>query len=121
MKTTASFALSERISEILSLDPSARALEFERRWYSWGDLAASAKAVGASAFAGREHDVELVLAVAAALHPASGIPAQEQPFLRTMVRLSIQQGPIRMLAEALEPGQLGTASAPLSLFPLEEE
>ena len=72
-------------------------------------------------FAGRERDVELVRAVAAALHPTSGIPAQEQPFLRTMVRLSIQQGPIRMLAEALETGQLGTAAAPLSLFPIEEE
>ncbi len=46
MTTTASFALSERISEILALDPSAPALEFDRRWYSWGDLAASATPVG---------------------------------------------------------------------------
>jgi acyl-CoA synthetase (AMP-forming)/AMP-acid ligase II len=46
MTPTASFALSERISEILALDPSAPALEFERRWYSWGDLALSAKTVG---------------------------------------------------------------------------
>ncbi len=28
------------------MDPSAPALEFERRWYSWGDLALSAKTVG---------------------------------------------------------------------------
>jgi HEAT repeats len=70
-------------------------------------------------FAGRKKDVTLVQAVAAALHPNSGIPAQEQPFLRAMMRLSIQQGPIRMLAEALESGQLGTA--PMSLLPLEED
>jgi acyl-CoA synthetase (AMP-forming)/AMP-acid ligase II len=39
-------ALSERIGQVLALDPSAPALEFQRRWYSWGDLAATARAVG---------------------------------------------------------------------------
>src|SRR4029079_13017793 len=34
--------LSERIGAILDLDPDARALEFERRWYTWGDLARTA-------------------------------------------------------------------------------
>jgi acyl-CoA synthetase (AMP-forming)/AMP-acid ligase II len=34
--------LSSRIAAILELDPSAPALEFERRWYTWGDLARTA-------------------------------------------------------------------------------
>ena len=34
--------LSARLRAILELDPSASALEFERRWYSWGDLARTA-------------------------------------------------------------------------------
>ncbi|MGF7235003.1 MAG: class I adenylate-forming enzyme family protein [Frankia sp.] len=38
-------ALSERIARMFALDPAAAAVEFERRWYPWGDLAASADAV----------------------------------------------------------------------------
>jgi acyl-CoA synthetase (AMP-forming)/AMP-acid ligase II len=38
--------LSRRIGAILALDPAARALEFEGRWRSWGDLALTADAVG---------------------------------------------------------------------------
>ena len=34
--------LSARLRAILELGPSASALEFERRWYSWGDLARTA-------------------------------------------------------------------------------
>ena len=34
--------LSARIGAILELDPTAPALEFEGRWYSWGDLARTA-------------------------------------------------------------------------------
>ncbi len=34
--------LSERIGAILELDPTAAALEFEHRWYSWGDVARTA-------------------------------------------------------------------------------
>jgi len=34
--------LSARLGAILDLDPSAPALEFERRWYSWGDVARTA-------------------------------------------------------------------------------
>jgi long-chain acyl-CoA synthetase len=37
--------LSARIAAILELDPSAPALEFERRWYSWGDVARTARDV----------------------------------------------------------------------------
>jgi acyl-CoA synthetase (AMP-forming)/AMP-acid ligase II len=46
LTTAGPFALSERISDILALDPLAPALEFERRWHSWGELADSAKVVG---------------------------------------------------------------------------
>jgi len=38
-------ALSDRIARVLALDPSAPALEFERQWHSWGELAATADAV----------------------------------------------------------------------------
>jgi long-chain acyl-CoA synthetase len=31
--------MSRRISRILELDPTARAVEFNRAWFSWGDLA----------------------------------------------------------------------------------
>ena len=38
--------LAQRIGAILSLEPSAAALEFEGRWRTWGDLATTAEAVG---------------------------------------------------------------------------
>ncbi len=50
----------------------------------------------------REQDSRLALATAAMLSPASNIPVQEQPFLRIMMRISIEQGPTRMMAEAAE-------------------
>jgi acyl-CoA synthetase (AMP-forming)/AMP-acid ligase II len=34
-------ALPERIAAVPRIDPEARALEFERRWYGWGELAAT--------------------------------------------------------------------------------
>jgi acyl-CoA synthetase (AMP-forming)/AMP-acid ligase II len=37
--------LSARIARVLALGPSARALEFERRWYLWGELGAAADAI----------------------------------------------------------------------------
>jgi acyl-CoA synthetase (AMP-forming)/AMP-acid ligase II len=43
--STALPAVSQRIADILTLDPSARALEFRRHWHTWGDLAATADAV----------------------------------------------------------------------------
>ncbi len=64
---------------------------------------------------GRTKDVQLVSAVAAALHPESGVPVQEQSFPRAMMRLSIQQGPFRMMAEALESGRFGPI--PMDLLP----
>ena len=65
--------------------------------------------------ANRSEDAKLVRAVAAVLHPDSGIPAQEQPFVRAMIRVSIEQGPFRALAEALEAARLG--NTPIDLFP----
>jgi hypothetical protein len=58
------------------------------------------------AFAGRDEDVKLVRAVAALLHPDSAIPVQEQQFLRAMMRLTLEQGPLRAIAAAIEVGKL---------------
>jgi acyl-CoA synthetase (AMP-forming)/AMP-acid ligase II len=44
--------LSERIAKVLTLDPSAPALEFAHRWYAWGDLGAAVEAVAARVEAG---------------------------------------------------------------------
>jgi acyl-CoA synthetase (AMP-forming)/AMP-acid ligase II len=38
-------ALTDRIARVLALDPSAPALEFERQWHTWGDLAATADTI----------------------------------------------------------------------------
>lgn len=38
-------AVSRRIGDILGLDADARALEFQRHWHTWGELAAAADAV----------------------------------------------------------------------------
>jgi acyl-CoA synthetase (AMP-forming)/AMP-acid ligase II len=43
--TRDSEALSDRIGAVLTLDPQAPALEFERQWHSWGELAATADAI----------------------------------------------------------------------------
>jgi hypothetical protein len=66
-------------------------------------------------FADRREDAALVQAVAAALHPTSPVAPQEQPFVRALMRYSIEQGPIRALAAALESGRLGPF--PFDLFP----
>ena len=66
-------------------------------------------------FAERTSDAQLVCAVAAALHPTSALSATEQPFIRTMMRLTIEQGPLRAIAEALNAGKFGPM--PINLFP----
>ena len=38
-------ALSEQLARVLALDPTANALEFEGKWYSWADLSATADAL----------------------------------------------------------------------------
>src|SRR6476659_7793971 len=40
--------LSERIGAVLDLDPSAPALEFDGRWYSWSDIRRTAHDVDAA-------------------------------------------------------------------------
>lgn len=70
-------------------------------------------------FANRPDDTALVSAVASALHPASGLSVQEQPFLRAMMRLSIEGGPIRMMAEVLEAGDFDFGPTSLDPFFLE--
>ena len=56
---------------------------------------------------GREKDVALIRAVAAVLHPNSGVPAQEQAFPRALISYSIEQGPLRLMVESLRSGNLG--------------
>ncbi len=65
--------------------------------------------------ADRPEDVNLLRAVASVLNPDSGIPTQEQPFVRELMRISIEQGPFRVIAEALESARLG--NMPIDLFP----
>ena len=65
-------------------------------------------------FVGRTDDALMVSAVAAALHPDSGLAPQEQPFLRAFMHRSLGNGLLRMMAEALEGGSVG--SIPLNLF-----
>ena len=65
--------------------------------------------------ADRLEDVNLLRAVASVLNPDSGIPTQEQPFVRELMRISIEQGPFRVIAEALEAARLG--NMPIDLFP----
>jgi acyl-CoA synthetase (AMP-forming)/AMP-acid ligase II len=43
----ASNELGERIAAVLAIDPSAAALEFEGRWRTWGELAATVESVAA--------------------------------------------------------------------------
>ncbi|MBX5451589.1 MAG: HEAT repeat domain-containing protein [Thermogemmatispora sp.] len=67
------------------------------------------------AFAGRQQEVALIRAVAAALHPSSGLPLKEQPFVRAFLSLSIRQGPFRLLLETLDSDEL--QPLPGDLFP----
>ena len=52
--------------------------------------------------ADRMQDANLCMAVAAMLHPDSSVSVQEQPFLQAMMRFSIEQGPMRLMAERME-------------------
>ncbi len=65
-------------------------------------------------FAQRDEDVALMRATAAALHPTSGLPVENQPFLRSMMRATIEQGPLRALAEVLEAANLN--ATPINLY-----
>jgi len=63
---------------------------------------------------GRAQDAELIIAVASALHPDSGVAPQFQPFLRALVHRSLERGLIHMMAEMLENASL--RSSPLNYF-----
>jgi hypothetical protein len=67
----------------------------------------------------RAKDVELIRAVAAVLHPDSGIPAQEQPFVRAMMHRSLESGLLRIMAEAIERGPFG--DLPFDFFGEDDE
>ena len=58
---------------------------------------------------GRTNDARLVSAVASALHPDSGQPPQEQPFLRAMMHHTLEDGFVRLMAEAMESSPLRSA------------
>jgi acyl-CoA synthetase (AMP-forming)/AMP-acid ligase II len=60
-----SHALSRRIRDVLALDPDARAIEFDDRWFTWGQVGAAA---------GRIADL-----VAARGNPRVGILLRNQP------------------------------------------
>lgn len=70
-------------------------------------------------FAHRPEDAALVRAVASALHPASGLSVQEQPFVCALIRNSIETGPMRMMAEVLEAGEFDLGPIPMDPFYLE--
>lgn len=55
---------------------------------------------------GREKEVALIRAVAVVLHPSSGVSIHEQTFPRALLRLSIEQGPLRLMVESLRSGNL---------------
>lgn len=44
--------LTTRVAHVLALQPSARAIEFDGRWYTWGELAEFAQQIGAHATQG---------------------------------------------------------------------
>ena len=62
-------------------------------------------------FAGREQDAALSSAVAAVLHPDSKIAVQEQAFLRAMMRISIEELPLRVIAASLGTNTIDLLSA----------
>jgi hypothetical protein len=50
---------------------------------------------------GRDSVAQVIRGVAAALHPASTLPLPQQAFPQALLRLSIKQGPLRLMLEAL--------------------
>lgn len=48
-----SHPLSQRIDDVLGLDPSAPAIQFERQWFTWGQLGALAERISALVGTGR--------------------------------------------------------------------
>ncbi|HEX7736038.1 MAG TPA: HEAT repeat domain-containing protein [Ktedonobacteraceae bacterium] len=50
----------------------------------------------------RHEEADLISAVAAALHPESGVLPKDQPFLRALVHRSLERGLIHIMAEMME-------------------
>jgi hypothetical protein len=50
----------------------------------------------------RSDEADLISAVAAALHPESGVVPKDQPFLRALIHRSLERGLIHIMAEMLE-------------------
>jgi hypothetical protein len=65
----------------------------------------------------RDDDAQLLRAVASMLHPDSGVPPQDQPFLRTMMHYTLENGLMRMLTEAIESAEGPFGKLPPDLFP----
>ena len=58
----------------------------------------------------RGDEAQLMSAVASTLHPASGVPPQDQPFLRAMMHRTLESGLVRLMTELFEK------TAPLDIF-----
>lgn len=67
---------------------------------------------------GRHEEVDLVRAVAAALHPDSGVPPKDQPFLRALIHRSLERALLHIMTEMLESQSM--RSSPLSFFDKKE-
>jgi len=50
----------------------------------------------------RQEEADLISAVAAALHPESGIEPKQQSFLRALIHRSLERGLIHIMADLLE-------------------
>lgn len=59
---------------------------------------------------GRPGDAQLMSAVASMLHPDSGVPPHDQPFLRAMMHYTLENGLMRLMTEIFEKG------SPLEIF-----
>jgi len=69
--------------------------------------------------AGRTESASIIDAAATVLHPASHISIEEQSFVRALLSTSIEQGPLRMLAESFH--QSNFHPMPINIFDPEEE
>ncbi len=68
--------------------------------------------------AGRAKDAQLASATATALHPDSGLPPQQQSFLRAMMHYTLENGFVRLMAEAMESSPF---KAPLNFLSEEDD
>ena len=63
----------------------------------------------------RGDEAQLMSAVASMLHPASGVPPQEQPFLRAMMHRTLESGLMRLMTELFEK------SSPLDILSKDDD